>query len=315
MIGSGLKKLAAENGMKVDKGVAYGSLQGYAATMCEGSGWKRIAFAASFADPVQKTAFMDAVNAVDVQKTYRVRNLGIGPKSIQIVFNDTVGTIGKIKEFLGWFLPLLKQYQASAWNICPECGCEVSEGKWMLIEGVAYYMHESCAQKTVRDVAGENERRAQEDTGSYIKGAVGAFLGSALGAVVWALVLMFGYVASLVGLLIGWLSDKGYRLMHGKNGKGKVAILILSVIFGVVIGTIGADVITLLQMIDNGEMPGVVAGDIPALMQYLFLEDPEYRAITLKNIGMGLLFAALGVYWLVIRTGKEVSDAKIVELK
>lgn len=315
MIGSGLKKLAVEYGMKVDKGVAYGSLQGYAATMCEGSGWKQIVFASGFADPVQKTAFMDAVNAVDVQKTYRVRNLGIGPKAIQIIFNDTVGTMAKIKEFLAWLLPLLQQYGASAWNICPECGSEVSEGKWMLIEGVAYYMHEGCAQKAIRDVAGENERRSQEDTGSYLKGTVGAVLGSLLGAVVWAVVLMLGYMASLVGLLIGWLSDKGYRLMHGKNGKGKIAILILSVLFGVVIGTIGAEAIALAQMIANGELPGAVAGDIPRIMMILFADMPEYRLFVLKNIGMGLLFAGLGVYWLVIRTGKEVADAKIVELK
>lgn len=315
MIGSGLKKLAVEYGMKVDKGVAYGSLQGYAATMCEGSGWKQITFATSFADPVQKTVFMDAVNAVDVQKTYRVRNLGISPKAIQVVFNDTVGTMGKIKEFLAWFMPLLQQHQASAWNICPECGCEVSEGKWMLIEGVAYYMHESCAQKTARDIAGENERRAQEDTGSYARGAVGALLGSLLGAVVWAVILLLGYVASIVGLLIGWLSDKGYRLMHGKNGKGKVAILILSIILGVVVGTIGADIITLFQMIAAGELGDFAYADIPALMLALFIEDAEYRMITLKNIGMGLLFAALGVYYFVFRTGKEVADAKIVELK
>ena len=315
MIGSGFKKLAAEYGMKVDKGVAYGSLQGFAATMCEGSGWKQIIFAVSFADPVQKTAFMDAANGADMKKTYRVRDWGVGPKSIQIVFHDTVGTIGKIKEFLTWFIPLLQQYGASAWNICPECGCEVTDGKWMLIEGVAYYMHESCAQKAIRDIGEENERRVQEDTGSYIKGTVGALLGSLLGAVVWAVVLLLGYVASIVGLLIGWLSDRGYRLMKGKNGKGKVAILILSVNFGVVAGTIGADVIALLQMIGDGELPGIVAGDIPALMLVMFAEEPEYRSIMIKNIVMGLLIAALGVYYFVFRAGKEVAGAKIVELK
>lgn len=315
MIGSGLKKLAAENGMKVDKGVAYGSLQGYAATMSEGSGWKQITFATAFADPVQKTAFMDAVNGCNVQKSYRVRNMGIAPRSIQIVFNDTVGTMGKIKEFLAWFIPLLKEYGASAWNVCPECGSEVTGGKWMLIEGIAYYLHENCAEKAKRDIAHDNERRAQEATGSYIKGAVGAFLGSMLGAVVWAVVLMLGYVASLVGLLIGWLSDRGYRLMRGKNGKGKVAILIVSIIFGVVIGTVGADAIMLAQMIGQGELPGWAYADIPALMLAVFAEDAEYRILVLKNIGMGLLFAALGVYYFVFRTGKEVADAKIVELK
>ena len=37
MIGSGLKKLANENGMKVAHGVAYGSLRSYAATLSEGT--------------------------------------------------------------------------------------------------------------------------------------------------------------------------------------------------------------------------------------------------------------------------------------
>lgn len=315
MIGSGLKKLAAEYGLKVDKGVAYGAMQGYAATMSEGAGWKEIIFAVGFADPAQREAFMQAVNQVNVQKTYRVRRMSMAPNAIQVLFNDTVGTMKKIQAFLTWFLPLLQQYQATAWNVCPECGNEVTTGKWMLIENVAYYMHESCAQKTIRDITGDNERRAQEDTGSYVRGAIGAVIGALLGGVAWALVLMAGYMASIIGLLIGWLSDTGYRLLKGKNGKGKIAILIVSVIFGVVAGTVGGDAIALAQIIDEGLLPGIVKGDIPAVLLSMLVEDPEYRLIVLKNIGMGLLFAALGVYWLVVRTNKEVSGTQITELK
>lgn len=315
MIGSGLKKLAVEYGMKVDRGVAYGSLQGFAATMCEGSGWKQVTFSVTFADPVQKTMFLDAVNAVDVSKTYQVINMAVAPVGVQITFRDTVGTMGRIKEFLNWFLPLLQQYQASAYNICPECGTEITDGKWMLSGGVARYMHSACAQKAVLSTENENARRKNEDTGSYLTGAIGAILGALLGAVVWAVVLLGGYVASLVGLLIGWLSDKGYNLLKGRKGKGKIAILIIAIILGVVVGTIGADIITLVQMIGAGELPGVTVADIPAIILLTFLEDGEYRAGTLSNMGTGLLFAALGVYYIVIRAGKEVADEKIVELK
>ena len=315
MIGSAFKKLAAEYGMKVDRGVAYGSLQGYAATLCEGSGWKRIVFSTSFVDPVKKTVFMDAIQAVNVQKEYRVINLSVAPDGILVDFQDTIGTMGKIKAFLDWFLPLLQQYQASAWNVCKECGCEVTAGKWMLINGVASFMHDSCAAKAVRDVEGENERRKQEDDGTYLKGTIGALLGALLGAVVWAVVLIAGYVASIVGLLIGWLSNKGYDLLHGKKGKGKVAVLIVAVIFGVIVGTLGASAIGLAMEISEFPELELTYGDIPAVMLVLFLEDAEYSSMMLTNIGMGLLFAALGVYWLVIRTGKEVADEKIVELK
>lgn len=314
MIGSGFRKLAVEYGLTVDKGVAYGGLQGFAATMSEGAGWKQIIFSVGFADPAQREAFMQEVNQVNVQKTYRVRRMTMAPSAIQVLFNDTVGTLKKIRAFLDWFLPVLQKHQATAWNVCPECGGEVVSGKWILIEGVAYYMHEACVQKTRQDIEGDNERRAQEDTGTYFRGAVGAVLGAAAGGAAWAFVLMLGYVASILGLVIGWLADFGYRLLRGKNGKGKVIILIISVIFGVVAGTIGADVITLLQMIGNGELPGFVAGDIPALLLTMLVEEPEYRSIMIKNIVMGLLFAALGVYWLVVRTNKEVSGPKIVEL-
>ena len=315
MIGSAFKKMAAEYGLKVDRGVAYGNMQGFAATLCEGGGWKRIAFATAFADPMQKTMFMDAVQAVNLQKEYRVTNLAVAADGIVVDFLDNPGTMGKIRAFLEWFLPLLHRYQASAWNICTQCGCEVITGKWMLVGGIAHFMHDSCADKTVRETQDTNERRGKEDNGTYLKGAIGAFLGAALGAVVWAIVLLAGYVASIIGLLIGWLADKGYRLLHGKNGKGKVAILIVAVILGVVLGTLGADAITLAQMISAGELPELTMADIPAMILVLLLEDPEYVSITVSNMGMGLLFAALGVYWFVIRAGKEVADEKVVELK
>ena len=53
MIASTYKKLAAEYGMMVDKGVAYGNLGGFAATLSEGSGWKQIIFATTIADPAK----------------------------------------------------------------------------------------------------------------------------------------------------------------------------------------------------------------------------------------------------------------------
>lgn len=316
MIGSGLKKLAAEYGMKVDRGIAYGALQGYAAAMCEGSGWKRIVFAARFADPVQKTAFMDAVQAVDVKNIYRVLRLGINASGVQVDFYDTVGTLDKIREFIPWFVQLLGEYQASAWDECPDCGLQVTEGKWLLTGGVcAQYYHEACGQKVAREVQERNEQRKNADGGSYLKGAAGALLGALIGSIAWAAVLMMGYVAAAVGLLIGWLSDRGYRLLHGRNGKGKIMILIVAVIFGVLAGTIAAESIGWIQYIGELKNAALTVADIPKLMISLLVHDAEYRSAVLGNMGMGLLFAALGVGWLVFRTGKEVAAEKVIELK
>ena len=315
MIGTTYKKFAAEYDMKVNRGVAYGSLGGYTATLCEGAGWKRIVFATSIPDAARALELQTRLNGVNLRKTYRVKELTIAPKNITVLFHDDIGTMKKLRAFLEFFLPLLEEAEAVRHGVCPECGCEVTGGVWKLVGGIAYFMHSACAEKVCRDIAESDEQEKQERTGNYFTGFIGAVLGSAIGAVVWSVILYFGYVTSLVGLLIGFLAEKGYNLFRGKQGKGKIAILVLAVILGVLVGNFGADVFTLVQMIAAGELEGFVYGDIPMLILVVLLEDSEYLMATLSNIGMGLLFAGLGVWGLLRRANAEVSATRVVDLK
>ena len=318
MIGSGLKKLALENGMTVSNGVAYGSLKGYAATMFEGTGFKSIVFTICFADPAKKAEFMDTVSAVgdkNLYKQFRINGLSFAPAAIRFNFHDTIGTMKKIRAFIDWIIPLLQNYGASTVNQCPDCGCEITDGCWVMVNGVCYHVHEACAEKIAREVESGNEQEKQERTGNYFTGAVGAFLGAALGALVWAIVLLLGYVASIVGFVIGWLSEKGYTLLKGKVGKAKVVILILAVIFGVLAGTLAADVFTLVDMINAGELPGAVYGDIPYIILITLEDSPEYLRGMLSNVGLGLLFAGLGVFGMMRRAGREAAGTKFLKLK
>lgn len=315
MIGSGLKKYAQENGMKVSHGVAYGSLMGYAASFSEGSGYKQLIFSTKIVDQEQKDALSDAINQVNIQRMYRVQNLNILPSAIQVIFTDNPGTMKKIQEFVPWFVSLLSRYGATGANICSECGGDITAGKWLLIDGAAFYMHDSCAEKVMQDIVQDNEVQKLESKGSYATGAVGALLGATLGAIVWALVLLGGYVASLVGLLIGWLSEKGYTLLKGKQGKGKIVILILAVIFGVLLGTFAADAFTIIGMINDGSIETLTYADIPGFLVMLLLNDSEYCSATVSNVLMGLLFAGLGVFALLRKAGKEIAGTKVIELE
>lgn len=315
MIGSALKKMARENGMTVQGGVAYGSLRGFAATLSEGSGYKKIDFAVNFPDPAGRVALMDLMGGMNLRKEYRVIQLGNNAKCIQVTFHDTIGTMKKIHAFLDWFIPLLKEHGATGADICSECGMPVENPIWAQVNGVCYPLHETCAQRVQAAVEADNTRRIEEDTGNYLTGTLGALLGAAIGAVVWALVLNAGYVASLVGLLIGWLADKGYNLCKGKQGKGKVAILIVAIVLGVVLGTLGADVMTLASMISSGELYGFTYGEIPMLMMLLLQEDTGYLSATISNIGTGLLFAGLGVFFILRQTAKDVSGSRFRAMK
>lgn len=315
MIGSALKKLAKEYDMTVDKGIAYGSLGGFAATLSEGAGFKQIVFSTCFNDPAGRTGITDTVNARNVKKEFRVQELTVSSKMIAVTFVDNPGTMKRIRAFLDWFLPLLRSFGASGVEICPECGMPIDQGRWAMVNGVAHHFHTGCASRVQLNLEQSNEQMASEDTGNYFSGLVGALLGSALGAVVWAIVLCIGYMASLVGLFIGFLAEKGYNLCKGKQGKGKIAILIVALIFGVLLGTFLAESYDLFTFINSGAAPGWQVSDIPGVIIYFFLMDAEYRVPVLINMVMGLFFAALGAYTLIRQAGRNVSGNRFVHLK
>lgn len=315
MIGSGLKKLAKENGMTVYGGVAYGDLRGFSATLSEGAGYKTIVFSTRFTDPAKKDEMMQRVEQTNIRQQFRVQNLGISSRTIQVVFHDNPGTMKLIYNFLDWFIPMLQEAGATGSNICPECGGTLTAGKWVQVGSVCHHFHESCAEKVRTEIDDSNEDRKAQDNGNYFTGTIGALLGASIGAVLWAIVLNAGYVASLVGLVIGWLAEKGYNLLKGKQGKAKILILILVLVLAVVLGTLGADGMYIVKMMNQGRLPGFTLADVPMFIIALLAEDAAYRSATLSNIGTGLLFAGLGVFFLLRNASAQVSGTKFRYMK
>ena len=310
MIGSGLRKLAAEKGLKVASGVAYGSLHGYCATLSEGSGNKTLVFSTRFTEVAQKVAFTEHLQTLGLDKEFKLMALEVQDKIIQVVFLDTIGTMKRIAGFIDRFIPILEQYGASKLDICPECGTMLTGGSWKLVNGIAIYVHEACAERIRDAIQVGNEERLS--TGSYLSGAVGAFLGATGGAAAWAGVMLLGYVTSLVGFLIGFLAERCYNLFRGKKGVGKIVILILAVIFGVLLGNAAANMIAILNEL-SGYGFGIKEG-----IEFLiaaFTEVPEVRVAMIKDTVLGLLYAGLGVAFLISKTKKEVTGPKFIDLE
>ena len=326
MIGSGLKKFAQQHGMKIARGVAYGSFYGYAATFCEGSGWKRIVVSTRFPDPAKRDALRTALAQQNLTTQYRVKSLEIFDDGIVILFLDNPGTMKKIEAFCQWFFPQLAAYEATGTDICSECGAPIlDDGCWKLLNEIARHMHRSCAQNLKEQLDADEDQQKREETGSYITGLIGALIGALLGAVVWGLVLHMGYMASIVGFLIGFLAEKGYTLLNGRQGRGKVFILAGVTIFGVLLGNIGYDAVVWATEIAkyapnaavtlNGAEVPVSYGDIPMLIGYFFANDSEYQSAMIMNCLMGIGFALLGVLGILSKAKKETTAPKFIDLE
>lgn len=186
-------------------------------------------------------------------------------------------------------------------------------------------MHLFCAQKRQEQLEAEAVQQQQEKTGSYVTGLIGALIGALLGAVVWGLVLHIGYMASVVGFLIGFLAEKGYTLLKGRLGKGKVFILAGVTVFGVLLGSIGYDAVIWAMEIAKHDPNAVITlngieipvsyGDIPMLIGYFFINDQEYQTGMILQCLMGIGFALLGVWGMLRNVKKATTAPKIIDLE
>ena len=313
MIGSGLRKYAQSQGLTVSNGVAYGLLRGYCTTLSDGANIKSMVIVTRFPDGNVRSNFQAKMDMMrkELGKDYRVQNLIVSEDRITVIFGDTIGTMKRIEAFIPWFLLQLEEAGASKADICSECGMQLVDGRWKLVAGTAIYVHESCGQKLREELQVEVEEQRKE--GSYLTGAVGALLGAAVGSVAWALVMLLGYISSLLGLLIGFFAEGGYRILRGKKGPLKIVILLLAVVIGVALGHIACLVVSVFREFkEYGYILSAkeVCEVIVEAMQY----DPEVRASVIKDMAMGLFFAALGVIGLISRTKEEVSVPKFIDL-
>ncbi len=352
MLSSAMQKIANANHLKLEQNVAYGVVNGCFITLCDGIGYKRMYIyvgchhksddqgnpqptTEGFSIPehliVANELAQNIASLAADYKTYYVLNdknnlpgdrrmNGVAVKNgylVQVNFMMGRNTEKGIQAFIDNILPQVANLTEP--NKCMKCGLENDDTTApVLMSGEAVVpMHAQCAKEYIEAIdAAEAAKEAAkpQKRANPVLGAVGAFVGAMLGALVWAVVGMMGYIAAIIGWLIAFLSGKGYDLLGGKNGKAKIAIVIICVIIAVVVGNFAtqiyfihdayveavADLKPWEQAIPESEFMQMC---IPMLWQ-----DSEVAPEFFGNIAMGLLFAALGC-WTVLR--EFVNPAKV----
>ena len=141
-----------------------------------------------------------------------------------------------------------------------------------------------------------------------LPGIFGALLFAMAGGVVWFLLYQLGYIASLSGLVAVICAAKGYTLF-AKTKNESVKCVVISLIASVVVLAaawylcLAFDVYSLYQeSFAAGEVEYTVTLVESLVLVPYFLEDPEVLVACLKDLGTGLLFAAIGfIYYLSMR--------------
>lgn len=342
MVGAALKKLAAENLMTVESGVAYGMLKGCYVSLSEGAGYKRMCiYVGCHHRPEEERAIkegevpehLQAANAIADYiiefagnfSEYRIMTdkhrlpgvqIAQGGSVVIVNFFDNPGTMKCIEAFVEKILPEIAP--ATEPNVCMVCGKANDDTvkAVMVTDEAVVPTHEACALPIAAALS------AKARPGGAFLGIIGALIGAAIGAVGWLAVGIIGYITSIAGALIGWLAAKGYDLLGGKQGAVKVVTLIVCVLLAVLAGSVGTEVYGLhdyYQEATNGIV--LEAGEelIPEsefIMENLPIlwEDPEVAAAFFKDLGLGVLFAFMGCFRLLRQSsGKGGVKAQILK--
>jgi hypothetical protein len=148
-----------------------------------------------------------------------------------------------------------------------------------------------------------SQTRDQNETrGNYLTGLIGALLGALVGAAVWVLVSRLGYYAAIVGLVMAFLAQAGYRLFKGRIQKGMPIIVMISVILGLLVATAANITIDLMQ---DPDIALPLADALRYAPQAFYNSELFYVGQVWKEVGIGLFFALLGSYGLLRRLFRE----------
>lgn len=333
MIDSKLKRIAMENALAVEKDVVHGQAQGclialsvmpecYQMSVYVGhlitAQDSPLASTGAVAEFISGQAVGDAryglikpAKSVSDGQVINPVSHNMDGSAVLVRFLKGSHALQHIQDFMADILPgVAPMTDPHACRLCAQSvGTESTA--WLLPDDTVVPVHSHCVEAQAPQAAPEPAKPYHTALAILC-----AFIGALLGAVVWALVGMAGYIASIVGLLIGFLAIKGYDLANGRPGAVKTLTLIVCVILAVVIGTAGTVAIQLHQVYAEGvaelqsweearpelEFFGLV---IPELMQ-----DDEFTGSLVKDLLLGWFFAILGCIGLLRTAGKRVSKRK-----
>lgn len=239
------------------------------------------------------------------KKKYHAADAQTDGRSVWMTLNSsTVLKAETATEFLTEFSSyLVSNGYSSSCNLC----MNIENLGYTEQDGQVMEVCEACHEKLQGAV--EEIRTQRETTGSYAKGAVGAVLGGIVGIVPWVLIGMLGYVAAISGLIMAWLSYKGYQLLGGKRSRGMIWVLVIVLIVFTYVGVIGS----IFVQIVNANGYALTLESFIGFVSISFTQN-EFTGMIWGQLALGWLFAGLGSFSL-LRRARHEGRGKDIEVK
>lgn len=297
MVSKRLKEWASPKGWtERDKRIG-GQYRGYLFTAYDELGCKTFAtFLPELEEPVvaELRGFLrENMAALKIQQfdvTGRILKVSLAEKYRSASF-------GEMDSLLDAITGYLSQKGIPGDQFCCHCG-QPGPDQPVLVGGVLTTAHSACFHQMM-DQANRSRFEDAYEPKNYLPGAAGSLIGGLVASVPWVVVQVYlERIASILGLLIGLGALKGYTLLKGKTGPATRWIVAASTILSVVIAQF---VITVLSIRQQGLI-------IDFETFRVLLTIPEFQTAMLKDTGLSLFMALLGIAQLFTGIKKDIRN-------
>jgi hypothetical protein len=288
-----LKSFAEKNGFKADKLQVWGNYKGYQITIgrYRQDNILTVFTAVSFVTPEDEQKLSSMLAGMAAAKL--IKDFKTNHGSISITKTKAIGQIPaeELEYLLDKLTGLFSELGAK-----PACFNCKNEGlkEFASYNKVNLPMCEDCYSSISQNLY-RAELEHDSTSSNYLSGTIGAILGALLGSVIWILIGMLGYIASIAGFAISAASVKGYMMMKGKITRATPWIVGLASLAALLLAQfLTLDIVFFREVSKTGYQLSL-ADALKTTFKLPFF-SPEVTVGFIKDTLLGLLFAALGAY-------------------
>ena len=289
--------------MTVNGNFAYGTVNGYETNAL-----------VLMLDNVAPVRMHISFYATDEQKRNignAIRNLALkffvmqfSPYGLTLGFNDITANrlLKRLPSVLDTLYSIISENGALKREYCPVCGNLLDEAnlKKCNIDGYTITIDNDCVN-TINTVISAENQDFNNAPNNYLKGFLGALIGGLVGAAVSVALYMAGFVSSISAVISVVLGAFLYQKFHGKPNKVMIVIVSLTTIVLMAVSVLAT------YLVAAGIAAASEGLDMSALEAFLIcMRDAEFASYFYRDLGLILLFSALGIGWEIFMLAKKI---------
>ncbi len=330
------EKFFTEQGLTVTNDKAYGFLQGYETTVLYDKNQMAVypirIHISFYATDEQKNRIGNAFNAAKL----KFFGFQFTPYGVFIGLNGwTSGsTLKQLPERLDLFYKTIRENGGLNKDYCPVCAKQIGgeftaakaesadgaeataevepaavekpETKCCNVDGYMITMDIGCVDK-INTIIAEDNKAYEQAPNNYLKGFLGALVGSVVGGIMAVILYFIGFISALSAVVAVVLGAFLYQKFGGK--KNKMMIVIVSVT-SLVVMLLSVLIVYLIATGVAIRSEGLDMGVFEAFA--ILMGEQEFAALFWRDFAMVFLFSAIGIGIEIFTLARQIRRKKTI---